>query len=980
MPKGKEKHFHMSYVGSITDKSAICMEENMDTSMELPIICETEYVILGGGIRELKEAIRLASKNKKVLLVVRECYLAYEICSTCRYTFPYAQDKRKGYFNELFPPHVQEETNNKEDLVVLHPDRFKLHLEEICKQKGISLLYNAAPLEVIVKEDNKLVKIAGKFGVNGILCKECITFSNNYDSKENNCYSIYLLGIPKDITVSLEKIQIEEEEFYVSIRKGAFSEEHGLLEIPVKQHPSRDRFLCEAKERALKAVDYLKKSEQYAGIRIGYFGLDGYLAETQIEDFVEETDAPFPFVSLVNRENIKLSSNNRMLQFPNYPVIRSETAGAEPKQYDIVVAGGGTAGVMAAIYGARLGCRVVLLEMNQDLGGTGTVGGVSTYWFGKRFFDVLEVDKKIQDIYDTYGMQRNSGIWSEYDDYHSGIRSLVLTRMCMEAGVTIVYGALSYGAAIDNGLRVHGVAVVSEMGPETYFGAYVADATGDGDIAAFAGAEETYGSYKDCITYWGSLAQYSSPDKYKNNFSSALVVADPWDYTRFILVGRRRGESTFDHGSYVSPRESRHIKGQYEVNLKDIVSLRTYEDGIYTCFSNYDPKGKVSADMVYAGVLPPQVSIQIPLRALLPVTPEHKPIEGIAVLGKAISCTHNAFPSIRMQPDLMHQGSIMGILMAEAVKNQVSLTEIDKKKREMLIYSYTRDNLCLSKAECFQAVDKLNINSRTHWVDIDFTEEVQEIPETIAVMTADSKEILPLLKKKYKDAMTEQEKIMLAKYLLWHGDDSKSKIIIYDILNTLNECSDLPIRSGSTMCVQLLPDHGVMPELVYQLNLLAYSKDEELVEPFKIVLSRLKKMNRDYLDNKKGIYHYIESFTYLAERTGRDEFIPMLLDIEKFEEFSQVFIKENDTALLTERHMILLSSIYRAMARCGEICGYYGLIHLLLVDSLPIAASAKMELDRLLKKDNLATSDEFKAYIESSSFKLEKQRITEKIW
>lgn len=954
----------------------------MDTSIELPVICETEYVILGGGLRELKEALRLNLEGKKVLLAVRECYLAYEICSTCRYTFPYSKGKRNVYFNELFPSWVQEGINNKEGLVILHPDRFKQHLEELCKQKGILLLYNTAPLGVVEKEGKKLVKIAGKFGVNGILCRECIVFPKMYDSKEENCYSIHVLGVPKDRSIFVEKILIEGEERYVTIRKGAFSEEHGLLEIPAKKHNSRDKFLCEAKERVLEAVDYLKKSEQYSSIRIGHFALDGYLAEVQIEDIVEEVaDVPYLFVSPENRGDIKLASNNRMLQFSNYPVIRSQAMGTDPKEYDIVVAGGGTAGVMAAIYGARLGSKVVLLEMNQDLGGTGTVGGVSTYWFGKRFMDVLEVDKRVQHIYDTYGMVRNPGIWSEYDDFHSGVRSLILTRMCMEAGVTIVYGALSYGAVVDqSGLRVGGVQVVTEMGAETYLGTYVADGTGDGDIASFAGAMENYGSDQDCITYWGSLAQYTGPDRYKNNFSSTLVVADPWDYTRFILIGRKRGENTFDHGSYVSPRESRHIKGQYEVDLKDIVSLRTYEDGIYTCFSNYDPKGKLSADMVYAGVLPPQVSIQIPLRALLPVTWGHKPIEGLVVLGKAISCTHNAFPSIRMQPDLMHQGSVMGILMAESVKNQIPLLEIDKKKREGLIYNYTRDILTLKNTEGQYFLDKLNIFSRSHWVDIGFTEEVEEIPEIIAVMTGDTKEILPLLKRKYKASSTREEKKILAPYLLWHGDDSKSNIIIHSILDILNGCSGLPIRRGSMMCVQLLPDHGVMPELVYQLNLLAYSKDKALVDPFKIVLDRLKGMDRDYLDNKKGMYHYIESFAYVAERTGRAEFIPMLMEIEKFEEFSQAFIRKNAAELLTERHLILLFSIYRAMARCGGLCGYYGLIRLLSVDSLPIMASAKMELWRLLKKDNLGGAKEIKAYLEGGNFRLEKQLVTEKLW
>ena len=48
--------------------------------------------------------------------------------------------------------------------------------------------------------------------------------------------------------------------------------------------------------------------------------------------------------------------------------------------YDIIVAGGGTAGVAAAIAAARRGWRVLLVEKHNCLGGTSTAGGVGE-WF-----------------------------------------------------------------------------------------------------------------------------------------------------------------------------------------------------------------------------------------------------------------------------------------------------------------------------------------------------------------------------------------------------------------------------------------------------------------------------------------------------------------------------------------------------------------------------------------------------------------------
>jgi len=51
---------------------------------------------------------------------------------------------------------------------------------------------------------------------------------------------------------------------------------------------------------------------------------------------------------------------------------------------DVLVVGGGTSGATAAITSAREGMSTVLLELNPGLGGTGTLGGVDSYWFGRR--------------------------------------------------------------------------------------------------------------------------------------------------------------------------------------------------------------------------------------------------------------------------------------------------------------------------------------------------------------------------------------------------------------------------------------------------------------------------------------------------------------------------------------------------------------------------------------------------------------------
>ena len=63
-----------------------------------------------------------------------------------------------------------------------------------------------------------------------------------------------------------------------------------------------------------------------------------------------------------------------------------------------------------------------MIEPNYELGGTGTVGGVNTYWFGERFADVQEIDNEIERIYRKLGLNRKAGIWSGHDDFHGGPR------------------------------------------------------------------------------------------------------------------------------------------------------------------------------------------------------------------------------------------------------------------------------------------------------------------------------------------------------------------------------------------------------------------------------------------------------------------------------------------------------------------------------------------------------------------------------
>lgn len=889
--------------------------------MNISVIYQADHVIVGGTGKALAEAFRLADRGEQVAMIIRDTFLCTDVCARNRYRLEGVRlqwrDRLPG---ELF-------TDNG----LLHPDRFKRYLEDQCIRKGIRLFYFMWYLDCVKEGESLLARAASKGGLFGIQCSQVT------DLRES----------VRDLSYQAYVCQGKEQDWSLLRVENA-----GRKELEAEEN----LYLC---KKAL-LQEFIMQKQKNPEMLLGRFALRGYESDADIEDGQTGLTENVPEIKKVHTaavpENIKTES------------------------YDIVVAGGGTAGVMAAIYAARRGARTVLVEPNYELGGTGTIGGVNTYWFGRRFREVQEVDQEIERLYRECGLERRPGIWSRQDDFHAGLRGYVYLKLCREAGVQVRLGQLVYGAVTENG-RIREVIAAGESGPIIYRGRIILDATGDGDAAVLAGADSVYGNERDLFTYWASLAQYVSPERYKNNFSCMVAAFDPVDYTDFIIQGRKLGQSMFDHGSYVSMRESRHIKGKTCVSLRDLMCFRTYEDGLYTCFSNYDPKGKVTADIVYGGVLPQQTHIQIPLSALIPVSPSGEEIRGLYVLGKAISATHNAFPSIRMQPDLMHQGAVMGIVAAESLKKGILPEDLRAEERRSLVGEATGDYLFTPpKTESLRdMVYRIGKNTRTHWVDVPFTYEEEERNELIQVMCAEAEGCVPLIRERLSIEENAQARRLLILCGLWHGSDQWTEELCQEICSELKKSLDplLPEREGSVSCVQLLPDHGVMPETVYLLNILAWSQKKCILEPFRQVLDRLKRQTRDYLDIRKGIWHYIEAFAYVAERTGFPEFAPMLKELLGFEELLEPAGRKD---LMTDRLGILVLILNRALARLGDLQGYRGLTAMMKQERTTIRLSARRELELLTGERHGSDIKVWEKTLKKSKKVKEIQRVQERFW
>jgi hypothetical protein len=181
-------------------------------------------------------------------------------------------------------------------------------------------------------------------------------------------------------------------------------------------------------------------------------------------------------------------------------------------RYDIVVYGGTSGGVTAAIQAARLGKSVVLIEPTKFLGGLTTgglgatdignkraIGGMSREFYTRIHQHYINTDKWTQETREAYFKDRSKNedtMWT----FEPSAATKVYDDMIREAKVPVVFGER---LNLENGVIKEGkqiVKIVMESG-RTFEGSMFIDATYEGDLMAKAGvsyhvgreANQTYG-------------------------------------------------------------------------------------------------------------------------------------------------------------------------------------------------------------------------------------------------------------------------------------------------------------------------------------------------------------------------------------------------------------------------------------------------------------------------------------------------------
>ena len=171
---------------------------------------------------------------------------------------------------------------------------------------------------------------------------------------------------------------------------------------------------------------------------------------------------------------------------------------------EVLVAGGGIAGVAAAMAAARKGAKVTLIEREYGLGGLATLGLIAIYLplddgLGNQVIygigeELLRMSIKhgCEGAYPKAWLENGTAEEKKKMRYVAQFNphmfALEMERTLKDLGVTILYGTL-VASVVENGNRVAGVVIENKSGRSVVTCRTVVDCTGDADIAWLAEAD-----------------------------------------------------------------------------------------------------------------------------------------------------------------------------------------------------------------------------------------------------------------------------------------------------------------------------------------------------------------------------------------------------------------------------------------------------------------------------------------------------------
>lgn len=398
---------------------------------------------------------------------------------------------------------------------------------------------------------------------------------------------------------------------------------------------------------------------------------------------------------------------------------------------DIFVAGGGPAGVSAAVTASRLGKKVFLAESAGCLGGLGTAGGVPAFM---QFTDGINflaggIGKEIHD--------KNQELGKVGDGIKAEVLKEIYEDLMTEANVEFTYFTQLIDVITD-GSYVKTAILASKSGMFGVNAKMFIDGTGDGDLAVMSGAEYEKGDANGnlmpgtlCSVWagvdWAKARPYNQdaeldrafadnifrdkdrhlPGMWKigdiiggGNIGHAFGVdgTDETSLTKAFIEQRKKlkeyevyyknylegfeNMTLISTGALMGIRETRRITGDYSLNLEDFKSRAVFDDEIGRYSYPVDIHPSAPSDDSYKDFLTEirtfsykkGESYGIPYRILTP-----KNLDNVLVAGRCVSSDRYIQGSIRVMPGCFITGQAAGAAAVIAIGNNTHIRGFDVK-------------------------------------------------------------------------------------------------------------------------------------------------------------------------------------------------------------------------------------------------------------------------------------------------------------